>query len=111
VSGLISVRILFIEESSGENLNTSASEVSQRKKDGLYALQALVQPIAARFKYHFEGNKETNRIDKVFVLCFRWYQTDLPLAGVVLYTRSQHDTPKPSIHGHDGSNPPERYAI
>lgn len=111
MSGLISVRNVFIDESSGESLNSSASEVSQRKKDGLYALQALVQPIAARFKYHFEGNKETNRIDKVFVLYFRWFQTDPLLAGVVLYTRSQHDTSKSSIHGCDSSNPPESYTV
>ncbi len=34
-------------------------------KEGLYAIQALVQPIALRFKYHFEGTRQTNRLDKV----------------------------------------------
>lgn len=33
--------------------------------EGLYAIQALVQPIALRFKYHFEGTRQTNRLDKV----------------------------------------------
>lgn len=36
----------------------------------LYAIQALVPPIAARFKYHFEGERETNKIDKP-----EWYFT------------------------------------
>ncbi|KAI0336160.1 hypothetical protein GY45DRAFT_1316243 [Cubamyces sp. BRFM 1775] len=39
-------------------------------KEGLYAIQALVQPIALRFKYHFEGTRQTNRLDKP-----EWYFT------------------------------------
>ncbi|KAF8322455.1 hypothetical protein DL93DRAFT_2223365 [Clavulina sp. PMI_390] len=33
-------------------------------RPGLYPFQALVQPIAARFKFHFEGTRPTNRLDK-----------------------------------------------
>jgi hypothetical protein len=33
--------------------------------EGLYPLQAMVQPIALRFKYHFQGSRSTNRVDKV----------------------------------------------
>ncbi|KAI0374499.1 hypothetical protein BV20DRAFT_961682 [Pilatotrama ljubarskyi] len=43
---------------------------SKLKKEGLYAIQALVQPIALRFKYHFEGTRQTNRLDKP-----EWYFT------------------------------------
>ncbi|KAI5123752.1 hypothetical protein M0805_000343 [Coniferiporia weirii] len=32
--------------------------------DGLYPLQALIRPVALRFKYHFEGTRQTNRLDK-----------------------------------------------
>lgn len=35
------------------------------EKPGLYPLQALIQPIAARFKFHFDGTRSTNRLDKV----------------------------------------------
>ncbi|KDQ20405.1 hypothetical protein BOTBODRAFT_183196 [Botryobasidium botryosum FD-172 SS1] len=42
------------------------------EKDGLYPLQTLVQPIALRFKYHFEGKRETNRLDKP-----EWYFTNI----------------------------------
>lgn len=35
------------------------------ERDGLYPLQALVQPVSLRFKYHFEGTRQTNRLDKV----------------------------------------------
>ncbi|CDO70227.1 hypothetical protein BN946_scf184942.g27 [Trametes cinnabarina] len=38
--------------------------------EGLYPIQALVQPIALRFKYHFEGTRQTNRLDKP-----EWYFT------------------------------------
>lgn len=34
-------------------------------KPGVYPLQVLVRPIAARFKFHFEGTRPTNRLDKV----------------------------------------------
>lgn len=40
--------------------------------EGLYPMQALVQPISNRFKYHFGGDRETNRIDKP-----EWYLTHI----------------------------------
>ncbi|KAL1739732.1 TIP-1 family-domain-containing protein, partial [Schizophyllum fasciatum] len=40
------------------------------EKSGLYPLQALVRPVALRFKYHFEGTRPTNRLDKP-----EWYLT------------------------------------
>ncbi|RXW23851.1 hypothetical protein EST38_g1999 [Candolleomyces aberdarensis] len=40
------------------------------EKDGLYAIDALVQPISLRFKYHYDGNRQTNRLDKP-----EWYFT------------------------------------
>ncbi|KAF8058265.1 TIP-1 family-domain-containing protein [Lyophyllum atratum] len=50
------------------------SQPSQQRegKDGLYAIQALVLPISLRFKYHFEGNRQTNRLDKP-----EWYFTHI----------------------------------
>ncbi|KAL0572573.1 hypothetical protein V5O48_009393 [Marasmius crinis-equi] len=39
-------------------------------KGGLYPLEALVQPVSLRFKYHFEGERQTNRLDKP-----EWYFT------------------------------------
>ncbi|KAF8592034.1 hypothetical protein K439DRAFT_1650556 [Ramaria rubella] len=44
----------------------------QWKKDGIYAIQALASPIALRFKFHFDGKKDTNRIDKP-----EWYFTHI----------------------------------
>ncbi|KAI0320451.1 RINT-1 family protein [Amylostereum chailletii] len=43
-----------------------------RQSEGvsLYAIQALVHPIALRFKYHFEGIRQTNKLDKP-----EWYFT------------------------------------
>ncbi|KZT74918.1 hypothetical protein DAEQUDRAFT_659434 [Daedalea quercina L-15889] len=38
--------------------------------EGLYPLEALVEPVALRFKYHFEGTRQTNRLDKP-----EWYFT------------------------------------
>ena len=45
-------------QSIGEKIRDST------KQEGLYPLQALVQAIALRFKFHFEGARQTNRLDK-----------------------------------------------
>ncbi|KAG6814039.1 hypothetical protein H0H92_003889 [Tricholoma furcatifolium] len=42
------------------------------RKNGLYPLQALVHPIALRFKFHFDGTRQTNRLDKP-----EWYFTHI----------------------------------
>ncbi|KAL4268439.1 RAD50-interacting protein 1 [Pleurotus pulmonarius] len=39
-------------------------------REGLYPIQALVRPISLRFKYHFEGSRDTNKLDKP-----EWYFT------------------------------------
>ncbi|EIW69690.1 hypothetical protein M231_06298 [Tremella mesenterica] len=31
---------------------------------GLFSIQAMIRPIELRFKYHFQGSKSTNRVDK-----------------------------------------------
>ncbi|THH21006.1 hypothetical protein EW146_g461 [Bondarzewia mesenterica] len=54
----------------GERMHTSTKAKSE--KDGLYPIQALVQPISLRFKYHFEGSRQTNRLDKP-----EWYFTHI----------------------------------
>lgn len=48
---------------SGEKLHPDEDQFVG--KDGLYPIQALVQPVSQRFKYHFEGSRETNKLDKV----------------------------------------------
>ena len=35
------------------------------KAEGLYSIQAMVHPIALRFRFHFEGQRPTNQLDKV----------------------------------------------
>lgn len=40
-------------------------EQSLNEREGLYPLQALIQPISLRFKYHFESSRQTNKLDKV----------------------------------------------
>ncbi|KAJ7630533.1 TIP-1 family-domain-containing protein [Roridomyces roridus] len=56
-------------QNTGEKIRPpNAKERSE--KDGLYPIQALIQPISLRFKYHFEGSRQTNRLDKP-----EWYFT------------------------------------
>lgn len=62
---------------SGEKLNlqdTASSSPDELKsslrKQGLYPLQALIEPIVLRFRYHFDGKRQTNRLDKP-----EWYFT------------------------------------
>lgn len=35
----------------------------------MYPIQALISPIALRFKFHFETKRDTNRMDKVALHC------------------------------------------
>ncbi|GLB36487.1 putative RINT-1 / TIP-1 family protein [Lyophyllum shimeji] len=56
----------------GEKIRNPRPPQQGLGKDGLYPLQALVQPISLRFKYHFEGNRQTNRLDKP-----EWYFTHI----------------------------------
>lgn len=35
----------------------------------LFPLEAMVHPLELKFKYHFSGDKPTNRLDKVCVFC------------------------------------------
>ncbi|KAJ3552815.1 hypothetical protein NM688_g3951 [Phlebia brevispora] len=53
----------------GEKLHATSNR-TWTEKDGLYPIQALVQPVSLRFKYHFEGTRQTNRLDKP-----EWYFT------------------------------------
>ncbi|KAI0067928.1 hypothetical protein BV25DRAFT_1867678 [Artomyces pyxidatus] len=63
-------RDLLTFQEIGEPLH--AQEVKNPEKSGLYAIQALIQPIHQRFKYHFEGTRQTNRLDKP-----EWYFTHI----------------------------------
>ncbi|KAG8946670.1 hypothetical protein FRC03_001323, partial [Tulasnella sp. 419] len=62
---------LLLLQQAGEKINQPATE-EDLKKNGLYPLQALLQPIALRFKFHFDSNRQTNRIDKP-----EWYFTHM----------------------------------
>ncbi|KAI0047816.1 hypothetical protein FA95DRAFT_1540756 [Auriscalpium vulgare] len=60
---------LSILQELGESLHSGNSAA---EKEGLYAMQALIQPVAQRFKYHFEGTRQTNKLDKP-----EWYFTHI----------------------------------
>ncbi|KAF9269945.1 RINT-1 family protein [Marasmius fiardii PR-910] len=55
----------------GEQIGIT-EERNSGNKGGLYPLEVLVQPISLRFKYHFEGERQTNRPDKP-----EWYFTHI----------------------------------
>ncbi|KAJ8596789.1 hypothetical protein M405DRAFT_756987 [Rhizopogon salebrosus TDB-379] len=54
--------LIFLQEI-GENLEHSTNQ-PERGFVGLYPLETLVHAISLRFKYHFETERETNRLDK-----------------------------------------------
>jgi RINT-1 / TIP-1 family len=54
---------------SGEKLHPDDDELV--RKDGLFPIHVLVQPLSQRFKYHFEGTRKTNKLDKVALLYLR----------------------------------------
>ncbi|KAL1405306.1 hypothetical protein Q8F55_008933 [Vanrija albida] len=52
-------------QAEGERLHaTLPSPPDWTRGDGLYPVQALTEPITLRFKYHFQGSRSTNRVDK-----------------------------------------------
>ena len=80
------------------------------EKAGLYPLQALVRPVALRFKYHFEGTRPTNRLDKVCTcpsLALKSH-TDCCPARMVPHTCSKRCARASGLHGHRHTNPPQR---
>ncbi|KAG8974149.1 hypothetical protein FRB90_009825, partial [Tulasnella sp. 427] len=66
------VNLLHLQ-AAGEKINVSSDKdnsVSALRKQGLYPLQTLIEPISMRFRYHFDGKRQTNRLDKP-----EWYFT------------------------------------
>lgn len=51
-------------QSEGERLGLVPATADWTTGDGLYPIQTLVKPIELRFKYHFQGTRNTNRVDK-----------------------------------------------
>ncbi|KAF8758327.1 RINT-1 / TIP-1 family [Rhizoctonia solani] len=55
-------------QAEGEAIQTRNGAIDNRnERDGLYSLEALILPIALRFKFHFDGTRPTNRLDKGFM--------------------------------------------
>ncbi|BEI99788.1 hypothetical protein CcaverHIS631_0408310 [Cutaneotrichosporon cavernicola] len=57
---------LLALQAEGERLGLSQrwGEPAWASGAGLYPIQALVKPIELRFRYHFMGRRDTNRVDK-----------------------------------------------
>jgi hypothetical protein len=47
------------------NYHETASEQRNSQPPVLFPLEVMVHPLQLRFKYHFSGDKPTNRLDKV----------------------------------------------
>ncbi|KAJ1310280.1 hypothetical protein OPQ81_007020 [Rhizoctonia solani] len=60
-------------QAEGEVIQTESEAPDNRsERDGLYPLEALIVPIALRFKFHFGGTRPTSRLDKP-----EWYFTHI----------------------------------
>lgn len=60
-------------QAEGEAIQTGSEAPENRgERGGLYSLEALVLPIALRFKFHFDGTRPTSRLDKP-----EWYFTHI----------------------------------
>jgi hypothetical protein len=51
-------------QAEGERMGLAPQVADWTAGNGLYPLQALVPPVELRFKYHFMGARNTNRVDK-----------------------------------------------
>ncbi|KDR85307.1 hypothetical protein GALMADRAFT_204803 [Galerina marginata CBS 339.88] len=67
-----SFEVAFLNLLKLQSLGKGLGVKVQLERDGLYPLQALVQPISLRFKYHFEGSRQTNKLEKP-----EWYFTHI----------------------------------
>ena len=56
--------LMYLIALSGKKIHAGQS---LDEKEGLYPLQALIQPISLRFKYHFESSRQTNKLNKVLI--------------------------------------------
>ena len=73
----------YLDSSSAKSIHADTPNVDD---SGLYPLQALIRPVTLRFKYHFEGPRQTNRVDKVcdLMVCMRKILTILSsLSGIL----------------------------
>lgn len=80
--------VIEFHASSGDELHRDDGEISKdlANGSGLFALQALVRPVALRFRYHFEGERQTNRLDKVCLAIWNYSRSIInigTIAGVV----------------------------
>lgn len=48
------------------------SDASSAKERTILPLEVLVQPLTLRFRYHFDGKRQTNRLDKVCLSAAMW---------------------------------------
>ncbi|WRT67124.1 uncharacterized protein IL334_004090 [Kwoniella shivajii] len=55
---------LLYLQAEGEDLHGDERPSHWSTGKGLYPIQAMIHPIELRFKYHFQGKKGTNRVDK-----------------------------------------------
>lgn len=63
-----SITLCFIGSDSNHRRKTVSQDAPSEPP---YPLQALVQPLSLRFKYHFEGTRKTNKVDKVSACLFQ----------------------------------------
>ena len=76
-------RLLELQEpelEARDNAETSARDESLV----LLPLEVMVKPLELRFKYHFEGDRQTNKLDKVMTLMLSRNLTALTQAARIL---------------------------
>ncbi|KAL9049976.1 MAG: hypothetical protein Q9162_006918 [Coniocarpon cinnabarinum] len=57
-------RLLALQKPVMEYQDESAQMQNSSPAETLYPLQVMIEPMAARFQYHFSGDRPTNRLDK-----------------------------------------------
>uniref|UniRef100_A0A7S3LQR7 Uncharacterized protein n=1 Tax=Aplanochytrium stocchinoi TaxID=215587 RepID=A0A7S3LQR7_9STRA len=55
---IASLQLIYLRNKSVANIDETEIE------DDIWGLEAFVEPIVKRFRYHFGGNRKTNRVDK-----------------------------------------------
>lgn len=60
----IAFREMLSLQVDAEKMNLDVSPSTPNAPTGIYPIEVMIHPVALRFKFHFEGTRGTNRLDK-----------------------------------------------
>ena len=81
-------RLLELQEPELNSYEKRTTMIAKHQEDPpvLLPLEVMIKPLELRFKYHFEGDKPTNRKDKVCIAACSLRSLLIKLAGILSFS-------------------------